>query len=246
MYKNNEKKTVWLYAVILFTSAFIVLLLTGYSQIKFNKSLTDYKNRLNDREKENTKFQYNLSSALAENKKMNEELKSLKEDMLKTIEKNNSLSKNVEDIKNNQTITISSYELLLKADKEYSEGNIRESALILLEKINIYQFSENALNKYYELVSKTYKKAALQFYRDGLKDYKKGEYEKAVKDLKYSLKFAKNEYFSDDCYYFIGYSEYNLGNKDLAKESLETLISNYPDSSYKKDAEDLLTSINGQ
>jgi predicted lipid-binding transport protein (Tim44 family) len=39
MDENKKKSSVWLYAVILFFSAFIVLVFAGYSQIKLNKSL---------------------------------------------------------------------------------------------------------------------------------------------------------------------------------------------------------------
>jgi len=65
---NNDKKTVWVYAVILFTSAFIVLLITAYSQIKVNKNIDEVRNKLGSTEKEKSNFQMSLSSALAENK----------------------------------------------------------------------------------------------------------------------------------------------------------------------------------
>lgn len=39
---KSERKTVWIYAVILFTSVFVVLLLTAYSQIKLNTNINKY------------------------------------------------------------------------------------------------------------------------------------------------------------------------------------------------------------
>ena len=56
-------------------------------------------------------------------------------------------------------------------------------------------------------------------------------------------KLYDEDYYADDCYYFIAYSEYNIGNYDKAKEALNTIINNYPDSSYYKDAKDLLRII---
>jgi len=72
---------------------------------------------------------------------------------------------------------------------------------------------------------------------------KNKKYSEAVKSLNLSLKLYDEDYYADDCYYFIAYSEYNIGNYDKAKEALNTIINNYPDSSYYKDAKDLLRII---
>jgi len=50
MYKNKNSKTLWVYAVVLFACAAIVLLWTGYSQIKINNYLQEYEDKLHDKE----------------------------------------------------------------------------------------------------------------------------------------------------------------------------------------------------
>jgi len=61
-----------------FCCAAIVLLWTGYSQIKINNYLQEYEDKLHDKENESSMFQYNLSSALAENEKLKKQINELK------------------------------------------------------------------------------------------------------------------------------------------------------------------------
>jgi hypothetical protein len=66
---KNGKGKVWVYAVVLFTSAFIVLILTAISQIRFNKNIDEYRDQISNKEIEKSKFQLNLNSVLEENTK---------------------------------------------------------------------------------------------------------------------------------------------------------------------------------
>jgi cell division protein FtsL len=59
---GNGRKAVWMYAVILFSSAFIVLLLTAYSQIKLNKNITRYEGQIHDEKQQNINFKTDLYS----------------------------------------------------------------------------------------------------------------------------------------------------------------------------------------
>ena len=77
---TNKKSQLWVYAVILFTSAFIVLLFTAYSQIKMNKNLDDYKSQIYYKESEKNKVQQNFSSAQEMNARLNEDIKKLEEE----------------------------------------------------------------------------------------------------------------------------------------------------------------------
>ena len=60
MYNKKGKNTIWIYAVILFTCVFILLLLTGYSQVKFNRNLNEYRNKLISSEEEISISSHNL------------------------------------------------------------------------------------------------------------------------------------------------------------------------------------------
>ena len=77
MYKNKSKNTIWIYALILFTCVFILLLLTGYSQIKFNRSLNEYRNKLISSEEEINISSHNLKTALEENEMLYKKIEKL-------------------------------------------------------------------------------------------------------------------------------------------------------------------------
>ncbi|HOM02284.1 MAG TPA: tetratricopeptide repeat protein [Acetivibrio sp.] len=243
MYKNKESKTLWVYSIILFACAAIVLLWTGYSQIKINDDLEEYQNKLSDKENENSIFQYNLSSALAQNEKLKEEINELKNKLEASKNENESLKKEIKDLEKRTEKDKNFYEEIIKADIEYINGNIKECAIILFEIDYKNITDKNLLIKYNDLAEKTYRKASELYYFEGYSNYKNKKYNEAIESFNFALKLYDKDYYADDCYYFIAYSQYYIGNYDKAKEALSTIIDNYPNSSYYKDAKDLLKII---
>ncbi|MEN2775063.1 tetratricopeptide repeat protein [Acetivibrio clariflavus] len=234
---NNDKKTVWVYAVILFTSAFIVLLITAYSQIKVNKNIDEVRNKLGSTEREKSNFQMSLSSALAENKKLNEKIQALEKEIENFKISEEKLEKELKDFRNENSLKFENYEKLIKANICYYDGDIKSCALILTREINKNYLESDAMQLYQKLLDITIRKAAQEFYYDGYEYYKNKDYDKAIESLKNSLSLVDNEYYSDDCYYFIGYSYFRKGNLNSVKEAMNTLLEKYPDSTYKKDVE---------
>lgn len=237
---NNDKKTVWIYAVVLFTSAFIVLLITAYSQIKVNKNIDEVKNKLGSTEQEKSNFQMSLSSALAENKKLNEKIETLEKEIddLRVIEDN--LKQEIKNLQNENSLKFDNYEKLIKANICYYSGDIKGCSLILTKEINKEYLEKDAEQLYQKLLDISIKKAALEFYNDGYEYYKNKDYDKAIESFNNSLSLVDNEYYSDDCYYFIGYSHFRKGNLNEAKDAMNTLLDKYPNSSYRKDVEKFL------
>ncbi len=240
MNNNKEKKTFRLYAIVLFIFASFVLLWTGYSQNKINEN---YKNRLNDKENENIKFEYNLNSALEENKKLNGEIEKLKKDLSEAQDNTVKLEKEIKTLKETQQKTLEQYEKVLKADFEYSNGNIKECALILLEIKENSLKGDYILKKYNELKNKAYKEAAKLFYFDGYDSFKKKNYKIAIDNFNNSLKLTEDEYFSDDCYYLSAYCGYYIKDYDFSKEMIDKLLNKYPESDYNSEAKSLLKMI---
>lgn len=240
MNNSKDKKTVWIYAVVLFTSAFIVLLITAYSQIKVNQNIDEVKNKLGSTEKEKSNFQMNLSSALAENKKLSENIVILEKEIEDLKLNETSLQQEIKDLQNENTLKFENYQKLMKADIYYYSGDIKNCSLVLTREIKSDLLEKDAMELYKKLIDLTVNKAALEFYREGYEYYKNKDYDKAIESFNNSLSLKDDDYFSDDCYYFIGYSNYKKGNLSSAKDAMETLISKYPDSTYKKDAEDFI------
>ena len=240
MYNKKEKKTFRLYVVVLFIGAAIVLLWTGYSQSKINDN---YKNRLNDKENENSVFEYNLKSALEENKKPNGEIEKLEKDLMEAYNNTENLEEKIKTLKEVQLNILKEYEQVLKADYEFGNGNIKESALILLE-VKEYMLEEKyILEKYNELRNKANKEAAEIFYFDGYNSFKKKDYKNAMNNFNLSLKLNEDGFYSDDCYYLNAYCGYYIKDYKFSKEMIDMLLNKYPDSVYYDEAKRLLKII---
>ncbi len=233
--KNEKKGAIWMYAVILFTSAFIVLLLTAYSQIKFNKNIDDYKNKISSGEKEKINAQMSLNSAIDNNNKMKVELDGLKAKINTQENKQVEISKELQAEKNRNIEIIASYESLIAASEEYDRGNVIECAMILKKKCNYALLQKEAMEKYTYLSEKSFRDAAYRLYIQGYTSFKDKQYGEAIEKLRQSLELRQNEYFSDDSLYYIAYSQYYMGDKAGAKTSAARLLEQYPDSSYSQD-----------
>ena len=196
MSKNkSDKKTIWVYAVVLFTSAFVVLLLTAYSQIKFNKNIDEYKNRISSEEKQKVNFKTDLSSSIDENKK----LKTNNEALTK---ENSKLKSDIEKMKDDitnlqQNDKTDKYEALMLAINLYEKGEIEDCAEMLY-RLNYSQemLGEQGYKKYKELVDKTFKPAAEKIYFEAYKSYYlKKQYSSAIKRFRLSLNLASQRIF---------------------------------------------------
>lgn len=243
MDNKKDKRTVWIYAVILFTSAFIVLIVTAVSQIKVNQNIYDVRNKLGATEKEKSNFQMNLSSALAENKKLNQEIEKLEQELEDKRIEESKLKNEINSIKDMNDSKFKNYEKIMLAYNKYYNKDVKGCSLILINEIDKGSLDKNGLEMYNTLSGLSNIKASLEFYIDGYNYYKNDNYIKAIESFNNSLSLTNTEYYSDDCYYFIAYSYFYLNNMNLAKESMDTLLEKYPESTYKKDAINFLNKL---
>jgi tetratricopeptide (TPR) repeat protein len=240
----KQKKGLLTYALVFITCAFIVLFVTAYSQFKFTGSISDYQYKLSESGKEKTNIQYNLNTLLLENKKLKTELNSLNKDISNVnstiVQKKNELF----DIEKKYKLALETYEALIKAENEYRNNNFLNCASLLCDKN--YDFSLlniNASQRYTFLVNMTFKNSALEAYKIGYNNYFNKKYEDAISKLNLSLTLEPDGYYSDDCYYFIAYSQFRMGDKDLAKKTLNLILEKYPNTDYKQGVLDLLNKI---
>lgn len=241
--EKNVKKTVWLYAVILFSSAFVVLLLTAYSQIKFNKNITEYKNQIYTGEKEKKDYKTNLSQTLDENKVLKEDVKRINSELTKLKNDQESLKKGLEDGQNKLNQSVISYDGLIDAENSYNNGDITSCALTLKNKVDVQLLGKSAQEKYNSLINKTLKDSAFKLYYKGLDLYKKKKYDEAIESFKQSLSLTTEEDYSDDCYYFVAYSYFRKNDNNTSANFLSEMLKNYPGSDYYEDAQELLKKV---
>ncbi len=243
MTDNNDKRKVWIYASILFISAFIVLLLTALSQIKLNKNVDNYKSQINSQIKEKSDFQLNLNSSINENKKLKEEISELKKDIQEEKKLKEETDKKIESIENKFDKTVEAYEKLISAEKMYSKGDFISCAVILNKECDSRLLDKEAYDHYLSLMKTSYAKAGKELYIEGFSLYKSKKFDEAVSKFQLSVSLTPNEYYSDDSYFFMAYSYFNIDKLKECEETINTLISSFPDSSYIDDANYLLKRV---
>ena len=232
---DNKKSKIWVYAVILFTSAFIVLLFTAYSQIKLNNNLSDYKNQVYNKESEKNKYQQNFSSAQEMNAKLNEEIKRLEEEnsiLQGDITELQGEKENIETTFNKKSIAV---EGLSNAMTIYLNGNIVECAA-LINGIDVANLDAKAVETCKALKLKVYSEAGKLLFNEGYSLYNRAKYSEAADKLLLSSLYSPADTFSDKCLFYLAYSEVKIDKTTFALEHMNMLISNYPSSKYLKSA----------
>lgn len=232
---DNKKSKIWIYAVILFTSAFIVLLLTAYSQIKLNKNLIDYKSQVSNKESENKKVQQNFSSAQEMNAKLNDEIKKLQEE--NNILKNSmhSLETEIAGIMERDKDHSKAVDSLSDVINTYLNGSVVESAG-KIDGINAANLEGHSAEAYKILSERVKSEAGKILFDEGFQLYERAKYIDAAAKLLLSSQYAQTEVYSDKCLYYLAYSEVKLGDKDSALVHMNRLIDNYHDSKYLRSA----------
>jgi TolA-binding protein len=233
--EENKKTKVWLYAVILFTSAFLILMFTAYSQIKMNKSLDRYKNQIYSKETEKNEYLENFTSAQEMNKKLNEEINDLKKEKTELENEVFLLKVELENSKEMQENKDAAVEALLNGMSEYLNGNTVESAGYL-KNIDNSGLEGSALELFNGLSSRVYSEAGEILYNDGFRLYKRGDNQEAAAKLLLSTQYAPSESFSGKCMFYLAYAELKIGNKTSALEHMNRVITDYPSSGYLKSA----------
>lgn len=231
--KRNMKTKIWVYAVVLFTSAFIVLLITAYSQIKLNRNIVDFKTQISNQQNEKNKYQLSYANAQEMNNKLtmeNEKLFAENERFSRVIDKLNS---DIITIEEESLTKLMQYENLSEAQLQYLKGDIVICAQIL-KNTDPTAFKEKAAEAFGLLSGKAYSEAGKLLFDEGYKLYQRGKYSDAAAKFLMSRDFTKDEKYSDNCLYYLAYAQYKNGYTTTAIDLMESLIKEYPSSTYIK------------
>lgn len=236
---DNKKSNVWLYAVILFTSAFIVLVFAGLSQIKMNKSISTYKSQVHNTENEKNKYQQNFSSAQEMNQKLNEQINVLENEVqiLKNV---------ISSMNNDKKIRDEAIQRKNEAEENfhgvlsaYLNGDVTEAAG-LLSSVDTTLLSGQDMVAFNALDVKVRSEAGRVLYDEGYSLYRKAEYSKAATKLGLSFTYAQKESYSDRCLYYLAWAEKKSGKKTAALDHMRLLVQDYPNSRYLKRAKSFI------
>lgn len=237
---KNEKKQIWMYALILFTGAFIVLLLTAYSQVKFQNNISEYQNKLSSQEKAKISAVTDFNSAVKENKRLKTEIDAIKNKLVESEQELAAEEEKRADLETKYANETEASDLLMKAQDDYIKGNYIGCAVKLKYNINTANLNTSALQLYNELTADSFSQASLILYRDGYRNYKKKNYSDAILNFTRAIDFSeKNEYYIDDAYYYMANSYYRTSNFDAARKTIGEFFIKCKNSSFYRDMKTL-------
>lgn len=230
---KNEKKQIWMYALILFAGAFIVLLLTAYSQVKFQNNISEYQNKLSSEEKAKINVVTDYNAAVKEIKRLTDEIESLRNKLVESEKKLDKEENRGIQLGSKYSDTILSNDSLLIAYEYYNKKDYVNCAVKLKYDINVDLLSTKSKEIYDNLVAKSYKKASQLLYAEGYKNYKGKKYNDATQGFSRAIDFAqKDEYFVDDAYFYLAKCYYKLSKYVDAKILINSFLNSYPDSTF--------------
>lgn len=232
--ENNKDKRnfLWIYTVILFSSAFIVLFLTGLSQVRLANNIEEYKKKLKEHEKSIQGFNLSLNSASKENWSLRQKIELLEKE-------NSSLKSIIEDLNKLKLIQSQlersklSFDLLLKATDFFKKGDYVSCAEALRDVFE-EDLGQEARKKYKYLKSKVYFYTMKYFYYKGIKEFEKRNYLQAREYFLKSLNYDDTKYFEENSLYYIALISSKLGETEKLRQYANALITKYPNSEYVK------------
>ncbi len=133
-------------------------------------------------------------------------------------------------------------ELLETAVSQMTDGDY-EACITTFESIDTVGFSDDDLAKYNSLKAELYPKAADAYYTKGKSDFLSKNMTEAKTDLETALKYASNENFVDDIYYYLGQIAEGENDTASAKKYYNKIISDYPDSNQIGNARNALEGL---
>ena len=238
MEKKNKagSKNIWMYAVLLFTSAFVILILTAYSQMKLNSEKNNIASTLQNEIIQKDTYRVNLSQTLEENQAILNELNSLKQtNQIIAAEKNGLSEENVR-LKDKNANIAKMYEKFIKADEFFSTNDWLGSAKELFMDFDITFLSNASITRCRYILDTITPSTPENAYLTGYSRYVSGSYQEAADLFNLSIKVDSSTFFSDDCYYLQAHSYMFLNDNIKAAQLLDTMIRNYPDSNLINEA----------
>jgi len=238
--RENKKASIWLYAVILFTSAFIVLLFAGYSQIRLNQNLKEYKSQVFNTESEKNEYLRNFASAQEMNEELNKEISRLEEENAELKKEINDLSDEKASLQDVITKKQEAADKLTNIMGIYLEGDVIGAAE-MLKNIDVTALGEKTAKTFNTFEQKVTAEAGKLLFDEGFSLYNNAKYDDAAAKLLLSYQYAPKEEFSDKCLYYLAYAELRAGKKAEALDHMNRLVEDYPLSKYFRRAKQFIS-----
>lgn len=230
--KKNKKNKVFMYAIVLFTCAFIVLLLTAYSQVKINRNMESSELEIN-------KYQLSYTKALERIDELNLENDRLNEEIVKEKENFEAFKETAKKQDEEYSKQVEQYNLLIAAHMEFQKNEISKSAEIL-NRVDNRLLSKDGQELYNEISPEVFEKGGRILFNEGLDLYLSGSYQDSLNKLNISREYSTVSNYSARCLYYIAHAHNKLGDMKAAIENMNKVIVEYPNSNYVEYAQSFL------
>jgi TolA-binding protein len=228
--KGKKSNWFWVYAVLLFTSAFVILVVTAYSQIKYNKEKGSYQSTLENEIAQKDTYKINLSEALAENQAILDELETLKSEKQAVFEENAILKAENQKLRGDNARISKCYERYIAAEAFYAGGDWTNAATMLFEEFDVSVLTGEPAARAASIMATIGDATALRSYQDGYQAYIAGRYAEAAALFKLAYAIHDDTYYSDDCLYLEAHCYMAMQDDATAAGLLKTLIDKFPNS----------------
>lgn len=220
---NNKVKHIKTYSILLFCCVlifvcFLILDNDIIAKCFYNNPKTEKKQQFKSVIKEKEEIINSLNLQIAELKKTEETSQRYKE------------------------ITAENVNNLLKA-KEYFNSDEYEESLSYIEKVDVNLLIASTKTIYDNMLSDCLKNLGKKYYSLGYHSYINKDYNESIELFQKSYHYEKNQSFSSDALYLLGYSLYQVGKYEDAKLTFEMLLKEYPKTSTRKDVERILSNF---
>lgn|GEM_PF-2484596 len=236
----NRDEHIKIYSVTLIIT--FIISVSGYFVYHsfYNKSFLSHENDSPRAEfnMETEEEKAKIDELMNENNKLKEQL----------VEKENQLQQEIEKLKQDEInkqkeLIAENMDKLMEAQKLFYSQQYIQCAQYL-ETIDVSMLGENSKELYNQLAYTAFLQAGEKLYFEGTNEFKVGNYQAAIEKLKKSFDYQKTQYYSDDALYFLAYAYYKNGEYEKASETALKLLQDYPDTTYRKEVNVLISSIN--
>jgi hypothetical protein len=227
--EKNSKKYLWIYAVVLFASAFTVLLLTALSQVKITKNMEALKKQQKENESSMQGVSFSLNTATMEKKTLKQKADALEKENISL----RAIAATADQAIQAAQRSKESFDYLLEAEKLYKDDEYVKSAN-LLSKVNPVDLGEIATKKYLKVKSEVYPYTARRYFKAGKFELEAKSYKAAKEDFELAHLFDTINYFEENILYYLANASNKLGEAEKFNSYKTELKNKYPDSEYLK------------
>lgn len=218
--------------MVLFLSAFVVLFLTGLSQMRLAGNVEEYKKEITVHENSIKDFNISLNSVEKENETLKKQIETIQNE-------NNSLKEMAAGENNPEALSQklerekASFDNLIMAEALYKKGK-KVSCAQMIKDVFPEDLGKEAKKKYVYYKNNSFPAAVKYFYSKARGLYINKEYAKAQVDFQEALYFDDAKYYTENTLYYLAAIGKKINDVKSFNHYSSRLLKEYPKSGYNE------------